>query len=176
MQKEEVQEVQGQKRPAASPPRLRNVESCRLLPMVKAARELFIRRMPTLRGRRCRKPKAIHLPRTGSCKITTRSTKIYLHTVMEERTRNLARSIFNHDVRSSPPQTAGGTDRARERQQPSEATAEYLPTATLSFRRTAPLTAPTNRPAVTGDDEPDIAGWEVMAPSRGWLPAMTRGV
>jgi len=48
--------------------------------------------------------------------------------------------------------------------------------ATLSFRRTAPLTAPTNRQAVTGDDEPDIAGWEVMAPSRGWLPAMTRGV
>lgn len=51
-----------------------------------------------------------------------------------------------------------------------------VPTATLSFRRTAPLTAPTNRPAVTGDDEPDIAGWEVMAPSRGWLLAMTRGV
>lgn len=59
-------------------------------------------------------------------KIAARSTKIDYHTVMEERTRNLARSIFNHDARSSPPQTAGGADRARERQQPSEATAEYL--------------------------------------------------
>lgn len=27
-----------------------------------------------------------------------------------------------------------------------------------------------------GDGEPDEAGWEVMAPSRGWLPASMQGV
>lgn len=64
---------------------------------------------------------AVHI-----CMIPTGSTKINYHTLMEERTRNLARSIFNHDARSSPPQTAGGADRARERQQPTEATVEYL--------------------------------------------------
>lgn len=57
---------------------------------------------------------------------------------------------------------------------------DRVPTATLSFRRTAPLTRPncirrTREHRVMGDGEPDIAGWKVMASSRGWLPASTAG-